>query len=50
VHRLAAGADTYGQGYSACDVEASMIVLLTDGSELTSLEGVSEVRVWLFGV
>ena len=44
LQRLAAGTDAWGLGYQPAGVEPTVLLLLTDGTELTSLEGVAEAR------
>ncbi|GBG71717.1 hypothetical protein CBR_g9128 [Chara braunii] len=45
LQRLALGCDTYGQGRYAYTIDPTMIILLTDGTELTSMVGVSNSLV-----
>ncbi|KAK9820221.1 hypothetical protein WJX72_007615 [[Myrmecia] bisecta] len=42
LQKLAVASDQYGEGYCPQHLEPAMLVLLTDGTELTSLDGVAE--------
>ena len=44
LQRLAAGTDAWGLGYQPAGMEPTLLLLLSDGTELTSLEGVAEAR------
>ena len=44
LQRLAAGTDAWGLGYQPAGLEPTALLLLTDATELTSLEGVAEAR------
>jgi integrator complex subunit 6 len=46
LHRATTGADTYGQGFAPHAVEPALLLLLTDGTEMTkpSLDDIAEVK------
>eukprot|EP00232_Nephroselmis_pyriformis_P001819 CAMPEP_0182909606 /NCGR_PEP_ID=MMETSP0034_2-20130328/35847_1 /TAXON_ID=156128 /ORGANISM="Nephroselmis pyriformis, Strain CCMP717" /LENGTH=498 /DNA_ID=CAMNT_0025045873 /DNA_START=57 /DNA_END=1549 /DNA_ORIENTATION=- len=43
LHRLAAGVDTYGNGLNPFNIDPATIILLTDGTELTSAQGATDI-------